>query len=209
MKWGDFKQEEAEKILSEVLRQNAEEREYQPKSLPNANVPILSKYFYVHGTGRHQSKTVDNKDEWTNTSDSQDVVMQSLADVASSSQEKIVKAENPMLALFKEKLSMLQGSATSLQKCEQQGVVLLSRFQVAGRTDGHLKTKHEHLEKMMTTLKDFAAAVLLKIADMEAVNEDDPAMGHHHTDMEALFDTASHHIGGYREMYKRHNAMLT
>ena len=213
LRWGDFTPEEADKVLQELLRENVEQHGYQPQSSPNDRMPILSKYFYIHSTGRQQTKTVSNKEQWEKKTTDKDIVMATLTDSTSSSSSGSgggaqVKVENPKYAQFKEKLGLLQGSGTSLMKCEQQGDVLLSKFQVAGRNDAALKIKHEQLSKMMGTLKDFTAGVLLKVAEMEKIKENDKDMDKYLLDMTATLDTATHHIGGYREMYKRHNAML-
>ena len=49
---------------------------------------------------------------------------------------------------------------------------------------------------------------MLHVSEMDMVKVGDEGLKGQGEKMEALVRTAEHHIGGYKEMYKRHQAML-
>ena len=89
--------------------------------------------------------------------------MESLQDqrTGSSSNAMAVNAHKPEWERFQTKLSLLRAAATALQKCETGGDTLLSKFEMAGRTDQALKIKGEQLKEIMCTLKGFIQGVLV------------------------------------------------
>ena len=171
---------------------------------------ILTKYFYVNSMGRQQTKSVTTNDTWDKSTTDQKVIVESLKDksAASSSSGVVVKAENPDWEQFQTKLGLLRAAATALQKCETGGDTLLCKFEVAGRTDAALKIKGNQLREMMGILRSFIQGVLVKLAEAEKIKMEDDGLSRFVGELGALVNTGHHHIGGYKEMYKRHQAML-
>ena len=210
LKWSDHG-EQAPELLKEILADNAQEHGYEPQGKIHPSIPLLSKYFYVHSTGRAQHKTVHKEEELkaeTNDKNSILASLESSGTGSSSSSAVEIKKERPGWQAFQHQLTLMKAAIGQLQRAVSQGSLLVGKFDVAGRKDAALHAKGQDLKAMMNTLQEFTNSCVVKVSEAEVVLADDENMKAKENALAALVNTASHHVGGYKEMYRRHQAML-
>ena len=172
---------------------------------------MLTTYFYVHSTGRKQAKQVTTSEQMEKqTSDTGTMLaaLQGASSSSSSSSEVKVKEDNPGWTGFEQKLGLLKAAVGALQKSQAQGQLLISKFEVAGKSDAAMKAKGEDLKKMMSTLESFTQETVGLQAEMEGVKKDEARLSKKAEILQVKTNQAHHHLGGYKEMHKRFPAML-
>ena len=207
-KWSEIG-DQAPVIQKQLLEDNAKEYWYTPVTQSHPKMALLDKYLYKKGTGVKEEKSVTSTDDMCRNTTDANAVLDACGGASSAgSSGDGVKQESLDWLSFEQKRVHLRGVVAGMQKCTQQGAMLVCKFEVASRTDEALKIKGAGLKAMMSTLESVLANAMLHLSEVDMVKVGDEGLKDQGGKIEALVRTAEHHIGGYKEMYKRHQAML-
>ena len=125
-----------------------------------------------------------------------------------SSSSGLIKMESDDYSEFGVKLTLLKSTLAALQRHSQQGDMLARRMVVAMRTNPPLKASLNDLQSKMEIFSKHNNTVADFVAEMESVASDDQDLKAKIHKMSQMILESDHHIGGFKEMYKRFLAIL-
>ena len=168
---------------------------------------ILSKFFYVQSAGLKRKETWVDREELKRRTDLKGGQLLELFSGASSS-SGLIKMESDDYSEFGVKLTLLKSTLAALQRHSQQGDMLARRMVVAMRTNPPLKASLNDLQSKMEIFSKHNNTVADFVAEMESVASDDQDLKAKIHKMSQMILESDHHIGGFKEMYKRFLAIL-
>jgi hypothetical protein len=211
-KWGDYEQAEALRLSDLLIEENKTEYNHEGLKREHPTEPLLTRFWYVRGGGvKKKQRALKEERLDQDALDDKDlakILARPGASASSAGGASSVKKEAPDWDSFQAKAQLLKGSLHTLQKSHQAGVLLHSKYVVAGRKDEALRLKGMELGQKMEGLNTFIQQVLMKCAESDEMHEGSENLQAEAGALEALISTADHHIGGFKELARRCQAML-
>ena len=209
LRWHDFKQaSEAKTVATALIEDNKREHGHSKEPIVHIAFPeLMTKFFYVKSSGIKRKETWSDREELTRKCDLKPGQTAELFNAASSS-NPLIKNESQDYMDFGIKLTLVKSNLAALQKHGQQGDMLVRMMSVAVRKNPSLKATADELQAKMAIFNKHNDTVADCVAEMEAVTSDDPDLKCKIPKMNQLTIESDHHVGGFKEMYKRFVAIL-
>ena len=224
----EMAEDKANRILTAILQESIDKFGFEPHSEVNAELPELTKYWYVHDEGEAIStgrRTADSEstDIHGNAEAFAKAKQAMLESATSSGGTVVVKIENPNWHEMQKHLKILKSAKPALTKFLDQGWDLAAQLKAkaaapkehSGISDEAYKlagdlfvTKASELEASMATMDNFVKSMREKISTAEAIPEDCDVQGLL-SEIKDMCDKAVAHQDGFKLQYKRMQSFLS
>lgn len=206
LRWQDFKSpNEAKTIALGLIDANKKEYQHDKEAIVNDAFPdLLTKYFYVKSGG------IKRKEVWTDEEKlhrKTDLKPGQTAEFFGAAASSSVKGESEDFQAFGVKLTSLKVAFAALQKSGQQGDMLVRKMFLRAKTEPSVKGAADELNSKVQVFTNHINKVADFVTEMDTVTSDDGDLKNRISIMVQLTVESDHHIGGFKEMYKRFTAI--